>query len=123
MPELIHGEITEKIIGAAMEVHTILGCGFLEAVYEEGLAHEMFLRKIRFERQRPLSISYKGKRLKEYACDFLVEDKVLVELKAMKRLTEIEEAQILNYLKASGIKVGLLFNFGEKSLRHKRVVL
>jgi len=122
MVELLHKEITGKIIGAAMEVHGVLGCGFLEAVYEEALAHEMNLRGIAFERQKAMTISYKGKALKEYICDFLVEGKVVVELKAIKRLTGLEEAQILNYLKASGIQVGLLFNFGETSLKHKRIV-
>jgi len=120
--ELLHKEITGLIIGAAMEVHSVLGNGFLEAVYEEALAHEMTLRAIPFERQRPLPVSYKGKELKEYICDFLVEEKVIVEIKAIKRLTELEEAQIINYLNASGVKVGLIFNFGEKSLKYKRVV-
>ena len=123
MVELLHKETTGKIIGAAMEVHHVLGPGFLEAVYEAALAHELTLREISFDRQKPLSISYKGKELKEYVCDFLVEDCVVVELKAMKRLTELAEAQILNYLKASGIRVGLLLNFGEMSLKHKRLVV
>jgi GxxExxY protein len=123
MTELLHGETTERIIGAALEIHKSLGCGFLEAVYEEAMAHEMDIQRICHERQKPLSISYKGKQLKDYICDFLVEDKVLVELKAMKKLTEVEEAQVLNYLKASGLRVGLLFNFGESSLKFKRVVL
>ena len=122
MAELLHKETTGKIIGAAMEIHTILGAGFLEAVYEEALAHEMSLRKIALERQKPFTISYKGKELKEYVCDFLVEDCVVVELKAIKRLTELEEAQTLNYLKASGIRVGLLLNFGERSLKYKRLI-
>ena len=123
MAELLHKETTGKLIGAAMEVHTILGAGFLEAVYEEALAHEMILKEISFERQKTFKISYKGKDLKEYMYDFLVEDCVVVELKAIKRLTESEEAQTLNYLKASGLRVGLLLNLGERSLKYKRLVL
>ena len=120
MVELLHKEITGKIIGAAMEVHHVLGPGFLEAVYEAALAHELTLREISFDRQKPLSISYKGEDLKEYVCDFLVEGCVVVELKAMKRLTELAEAQILNYLKATEFETGLLLNFGAPSLQYKR---
>lgn len=122
MAKLLHEETSGKVIGAAIEVHKILGCGFLEAVYEEALAREMRLRGIQFERQKPLEIAYKGETIKEYVCDFYVEEKILVELKAMRQLGEVEEAQILNYLKASAIRVGLLFNFGEKSLKYKRVI-
>jgi GxxExxY protein len=123
MVELLHKETTGRIIGAAMEVHHVLGPGFLEAVYEEALARELTLRDISFERQKPLTISYKGKEIKEYVCDVLVEGCVVVELKAIKQLTALEEAQILNYLKASNIQVGLLLNFGEMSLKHKRFVV
>ncbi len=106
-----------------MEVHRTLGSGFLESVYEEALAIEFDLRKVRYERQKNIEVIYKGKTAKEFICDFLVEDKVLVELKALKGITAIEEAQVINYLKATGIKVGLLINFGEISLKHKRFVL
>jgi GxxExxY protein len=123
MVELLRKETTGKIIGAAMEVHTILGAGFLAAVFEEALAHEMSLRNIAFERQKTFAVSYKGKELKEYVCDFLVEDCVVIELKAIKRLTELDAAQTINYLKASGIRVGLLLNFGERSLKYKRLIL
>jgi GxxExxY protein len=112
MGQLLHEETSGKVIGAAIEVHKVLGCGFLEAVYEEALAREMRLRGIQFDRQKPLEVTYKGEPIKEYICDFLVEGKILVELKAMRRLSEVEEAQILNYLKASSVRVGLLFNFG-----------
>lgn len=123
MAELLYKDTSEGVVGAALEVHKVLGCGFLESVYEEALAHEMDIREIGYERQKPLIILYKGKKIKEYICDFLVEGKILVELKAMKKLTEVEQAQVLNYLKASELKVGLLFNFGERSLRFKRRVL
>lgn len=123
MTQLLHGDISGKVIGAAFEVHKVLGCGFLEAVYEEALAREMRLRGIQFERQKPLEILYKGEPIKEYVCDFLVEGKIVVELKAIRRLSEVEEAITLNYLKASSIRVGLLFNFGEPSLKYQRLIV
>jgi len=121
--DLMHCEITRGIIGAAMEVHRTLGCGFLESVYEEALAIEFNLRKVRHERQRNINVIYKGLLAKQFVCDFLVEEKVLVELKALKAITGVEEAQVLNYLRATGLEVGLLINFGEKSLKYKRLVL
>jgi len=119
---LEHSELTRNIIGAAMEVHRHLGSGFLESVYEESLAIELQLRNIIYERQKPLNILYKGKLAKQFICDLLIESKVLVELKATKSLTSVDEAQLLNYLKATGTKIGLLFNFGESSLKFKRLV-
>lgn len=121
--DLLHSELTRKIIGAAMEVHTNLGCGFLESVYEEALAIELDLRKVRYERQKGIDVFYKGLLAKQFVCDFLVGEKVLVELKALKAITGIEEAQVLNYLKTTGLEVGLLVNFGEQSLKYKRLVL
>ena len=120
--ELLYPELTRKIIGAAMEVHTNLGSGFLESVYEESLAIEFDLRNILYERQKDIDIFYKGKCAKQFICDFLVEKLVLVELKAIRQLTAIEEAQVLNYLRATGIRVGLLINFGAGSLKYKRFV-
>ncbi|MFA5554373.1 MAG: GxxExxY protein [Phycisphaerae bacterium] len=121
--DLLHSELTREIIGAAMEVHKTFGCGFLESVYEEALAIEFNLRKISYERQKGINIEYKGFLAKQFICDFLVGQKVLVELKAIKAITGVEEAQLLNYLKATGIEIGLLINFGEQSLRYKRLVL
>ena len=121
--DLLHSDITRQIIGAAMEVHGNLGSGFLESVYEEALAIEFDLRRISYERQKGIDIFYKEKRAKQFICDFLVERLVLVELKAIREITAIEEAQLLNYLKATGIKLGLLINFGQSSLRYKRLVL
>ncbi len=114
--------ITSKIVGAAMEVHRLLGPGFLEAVYEEALAHEFDLQGIEYERQEDIKVKYKGIIAKQYTADFLVEKKVVVEIKAMKQLTDIDEAQLQNYLKASEIRIGLLINFGEKSLKYKRII-
>ena len=121
--KLLYADLTYKIIGAAMEVHTVLGPGFLEAVYEEALAHELNLRNIPYERQKSLAVSYKDIVAGSYRPDFIVDDKVIVETKAVKGLTEIEAAQILNYLKATGLRVGLLINFGSPHLEHKRYVL
>jgi GxxExxY protein len=118
--DLLFSDITREIIGAAMEVHTNLGPGFLEAVYEEALTVEFDLRKINYQRQKALGVYYKDKKVKEYFCDFLVCGKVLVELKAIRNITGVEEAQLLNYLKATRMKIGLLINFGSSSLRYKR---
>ena len=123
MTELIYKDEVYEIVGAAMEVHKELGCGFLEAVYQEGFLIELKARKMPFESQKQLAIYYKGKRLeKEYCADVVCYDKIIVELKALDRLTSKEESQILNYLKASGLKVGVLINFGAASLEWKRFV-
>lgn len=120
--DLLHSNITRQIIGAAIEVHSNWGSGFLESVYEEALAIEFDLRRISYERQKGINIFYKGKQAKQFICDFLVERLVLVELKAIREITAIEEAQLLNYLKATGIKLELLINFGQSSLKYKRVI-
>ena len=115
-------ELTKQIIGAAMEVHSQLGSGFPESVYEEAMVVEFELRGINCERQKTLDVFYKGIKVKQFICDFLVNGQVLVELKAIKNLTDIEMAQVLNYLRATGLRLGLLFNFGAKSLEWKRII-
>ena len=120
--EFLYKDLTKEIIGAAMEVHSTLGCGFLESVYEEAMAVEFGLRDVSFERQKPLDVFYKEKNVKQFVCDFLVAGAVLVELKAIKELTGVETAQVLNYLKATSLKLGLLLNFGASSLQYKRVI-
>ena len=120
---LVHGDLTYKVIGAALEVHKTLGAGFLEAVYETALAYELKQLGLAFERQKTLPVHYKGGIGGEYKADFVVEERVIVELKAQKTLSSIDEAQIINYLKATGIQVGLLLNFGAQSLQHQRRVL
>ena len=119
---MMHSELTRAVIGAAMEVHSNLGPGFLESVYEAAMAIEFDLRSVPYERQKAIPVMYKGKKAKEFFCDFPVDGKVLIELKALKTITSVEEAQVLNYLKATGLHVGLLINFGEQSLRYKRLV-
>ncbi len=120
----LYRDLTQKIIGAAMEVHSELGSGFLEYVYEEALCYELKLREMHFERQKELDIYYKDLVIpRKYKPDLIVENKVIVEIKATSGLTEIEEAQLLNYLKATKMRVGLLLNFGRKSLEVKRRIL
>jgi GxxExxY protein len=106
-----------------MEVHKELGCGFLEAVYQEALGREFITQEIPFKAQPVIAIKYKGKPLnKTYQPDFICYGEVIVEIKAMSGLSGIEEAQLINYLKATGLRIGLLINFGTKSLEHKRFV-
>ena len=113
--------LTYEIIGAAMEVHKQLGPGFLEAVYHEALAIEFTLRNIPFLHEVDLPIQYKEHQLSTfYRADFLCYNSIIVEIKALKRLSGTEESQIINYLKASGHKIGLLLNFGSPSLQYKR---
>ena len=119
---LVHGALTGKIIGAAMEVHRHLGPGFLENVYEEALAYEFELQNIGFEKQKEIPVVYKNKQVKQFICDFLIDKKVVVEIKAIKEIGEIEKLQVINYLKAGSFHVGLLLNFGCKSLEYKRLV-
>ena len=114
---------TYNIIGAAMEVHKELGCGFLEGVYQEALEREFTSQGIPFKSQPVIKISYKGKPLKKtYQPDFICYDEVIIEIKAITNLSGIEEAQIINYLKATNKSIGLLLNFGSKSLEHKRFI-
>ena len=105
-------EITARVIGAAIEVHIALGPGLLESAYEECLSQELQLRGISFERQKPLPVKYKGARLDcGYRLDMVVEDRVILELKACDSIEEIHKAQILTYLRLSGLKLGLILNF------------
>ena len=119
----LYKDLTYAIIGAAMEVHRTLGHGFLESVYEEALAHEFALRGITYDRQAKLAVRYKTIVAGEFRADYLVDHKIVVELKAIKALSEGDEAQLLNYLKGTGYRVGLLLNFGAPSLEHKRRIL
>jgi len=122
-PEL--NSITSDVIGAALEVHRVLGPGFLEGLYEEALAIEFELRGVSYERQKSIGVSYKGHSVGEGRTDFLVERSVIVELKVAERVLPIHRAQVLSYLKSTGCRLGLLINFHEALLMNgiRRVVL
>jgi len=121
---LLHKSESYNIIGAAQEVHRELGHGFLEPVYQDALSIEFKERSIPFEKEKDLLITYKDQVLsKQYKADFVCYQQIIVELKAVARLTSEHEAQVLNYLKATGYRLGLLVNFGEPSLVFKRFVL
>jgi len=121
--KLLHEELTEAVIGAAIEVHRALGPGLLESAYEECLCHELHLRGIPFERQRPLPVQYKGVKLDcGYRLDLIVESKVIVEIKCVEHILPVHEAQLLTYLKMTGVRVGLVLNFNVSTLVRGGVV-
>ncbi|MBI3741757.1 MAG: GxxExxY protein [Chloroflexi bacterium] len=123
MPEFIHGELTRQVIGAAFEVWKVLGYGFLEKVYENSLAEEFKRSGIVFQQQFAIDVMYKSVLVGAYIADLFVDRKVIVEIKTEKEYNAKHEAQLLNYLKATGIRVGLLLNFGEKRCEHKRLII
>lgn len=119
---LLYKEESYQIIGAAMEVHRELGCGFVEPVYQEALEKEFILRKIPYEREKELTVNYKGALLtKTFRADFICYDKIILELKAVKEFSDEHYAQIFNYLRASRMDLGLLINFGTASIEFQRV--
>ena len=117
-----YSEITGKIIGCCMEVHKILGNGFQEVIYQRALQDEMELQGLIFSREHEMPIFYKDNKIGTRRVDFLVEDVVSVELKALTRLEEVHLTQAINYLEAYNLEIGLLVNFGAKSLEYRRVV-
>jgi GxxExxY protein len=122
--ELLHKDLTGKILGTAMEVHRELGCGFLEALYQEAFEHELTLQRVNFVRQKPHRVAYKDIILRHpYIPDVIIEEKVVVDLKAVREIGIIEEAQMINYLKITNLEVGLIINFGRPSLEWKRLIL
>ena len=116
-------KITEKIIGCAYKVSNTLGCGFLEKVYENALAYELQKLALRVKQQQDIDVYYEGFKVGHYAADLLIEDKILIELKTVKNLDDVHKAQCLNYLKATGLKICLLINFGNPRVEIKRLVL
>jgi GxxExxY protein len=120
--QYLHSELTGKIIGCAMEVHRILGNGFQEVIYQRALGLEMAQQGLNFSREHEMQIFYKGVKIGTRRVDFFVEGKVMVELKAVLELEEVHLAQAINYLEAYGLELGLLINFGARSLQFKRVM-
>jgi GxxExxY protein len=120
--KLLHREITEKIIGAAFEVHRELGYGFLERVYQRALQVELLRAGVSAEIEKRIQVKYKGIVVGEYDADLIVDGCVAVELKVTPQYDKRDEAQLLNQLKATGIKVGLLINFGRAKVEHKRLI-
>lgn len=118
----VHKEITEAIIGAAFEVHNVLGYGFLEKVYKNALQEELIRRGHKCSTEQLLKVKYKNVLVGEYYADLFVDESVIVELKVAKEYRTDDEAQLLNELKASGIKVGMLINFGKSKVEFKRMV-
>lgn len=118
-------ELARQVIGAAIEVHRILGPGFLESVYEEALTVELTLRDIPFERQKPIQLTYKDRTVGDSRLDLLIGGELIVELKAVETVHPIHPAQVVNYLKITGLELGLLINFNVMQLRDgiKRIVL
>ena len=123
--DMLFQDLTGKIIGCCIEVHRELGPGFLEGIYESALAIELFQQGVKFQRQVPLPITYKGKDIGEYRMDLLVENTAVVELKSTERLDPVFDAQVLSYMKMGGYRVGLLINFNSVMLTKgvKRFIL
>jgi GxxExxY protein len=118
---LLHEDITRKIIGCAMEVHKYLGSGFQEVIYQRALDIEMRCAGLAFTREKEMQIYYRNKEIGTRRVDFFVEDKIMLELKAITRLEDVHFAQAINYLEAYNMEIGLLVNFGTKSLEFKRL--
>ena len=116
-----HSDLTEKIIKAAYTVHNVLGFGFLEKVYKNALVIELRKMGLNVLKEKPITLYYENKMVGEYITDVIVEDKIILELKAIKELAEIHEVQLINYLKATGIEIGLLINFGHSVQVKRRV--
>lgn len=122
MKDYPESELTGKIIGAAMEVHNHLGNGFQEVIYQRALSIEMDMQSIAHEREKEMPLQYKGIDIGTRRVDFFVEDKIMVEIKAVKELEDVHLAQAINYLEAYGMDIGLLINFGNTRLQFKRVM-
>lgn len=118
---LLHGELTDRVLRAFFDVYTQLGHGFLESVYEAALTIALNESGLKAERQVPISVRFRGHCIGEYRADLVVEDLLILEIKAQAALSPINEAQLLNYLKATGMQVGLLLNFGPKPQFKRRI--
>jgi GxxExxY protein len=121
--KIIYKELSYKIIESVLKVHNTLGCGFLEKVYENALVIELKMEGIRFKQQEPIKVLYRNQVVGEYVSDILIEEKIILELKTVDEISNIHEAQIINYLKATGVKLGIIINFAKPKLEYKRIVL
>lgn len=120
--EYLYQRLSYEVIGAAIEVHKTLGPGLPENVYQKAFERELTLRMIPFESEREIIVEYKGTSIAKFYLDLVVADKIVVELKALEKLAPVHESQLLTYLAASKLRLGLLFNFGEDTVRTKRLV-
>ena len=120
---LLYEDLTKKIIGAAIEVHRVLGPGFLESVYENALIKELTARSISFEEQEPLLVMYKGESMGKFRPDLLVDKKIVIEIKAVNCFVPAHEAQAIHYLTATRLRLALLLNFGTSRLGIKRIIV
>ncbi len=118
---IIYRDLSYKVMQAIFEVHNTLGPGFIESIYEEALACELELRNIPFERQKAVAVYYKGRNVGDQRLDFVVDDKIVLELKAASALTDVFKQQTLSYLKATGLRLGILVNFGTPRVEYKRI--
>ncbi len=118
---IIYKELSYRVMEAVFEVHNTLGPGFLESMYEEALAYELELRGIPFERQKAIPVHYKGREIGTHRLDFVIDDKIVLELKAVSALTDTFKQQTLSYLKATGLKLGILINFGTPRVEYTRI--
>lgn len=121
MGKIIYEELSYRIMGAVFEVHNTLGPGFVENVYEEALVYELGMRNIPFERQKTVTVVYKGQPVGTHRLDLVVEDEIILELKAASALSDVFKQQVLSYLKATGFKLGILINFGTPRVEHIRI--
>lgn len=121
--DFLYKDLSYKVIGLAMELHKRLGSGFLEKVYENSLMLLFERDNIKAEQQFPVNVIFENQVVGNYVADIVIEDKIILELKAVDSLNDIHKAQLINYLKASGYRIGILLNFGGKSLEYKRFIL
>jgi GxxExxY protein len=117
---LLYEEITNQVLAACFEVSKELGAGFLESVYQNALMIALQGKGLTLEREHPLAVLFRGQIVGQFYADIFVEDKIILELKAVSELTDVHKAQVINYLKATGIKIGLLINFGNPKLEYRR---
>lgn len=121
--EIIHKDLAYQVIGLAMDVHSGLGYGFLEKVYENALMVLLRREGINAKQQSPINVFFEGQNVVDYFADILVEDKIIVELKSVEKIIDIHKAQSLNYLKATGLRLAIVLNFGKERLQYERLVL